>query len=253
MKLPLASTDFGTWHGDVDPVSFVGFGFFTTEPRDFLGRTFPKWHIFRRVGCGTLLSPGDVAITGIWVLFLLVAVTGSWSVVNTTGAVIKGGYGHSSIYDELNGVILVHGGYHSMSAATYLLTDALYEFNPNTSAWYVLCCFFVYVCWPWCNFFPLLCQSVLSVLCAPLVGRQEGHPVCKKLSCGVLAWLSVWSEVKTCILPSRCHCHSLSLVPLKSRLVLPLWYWLTWVVPDKGPLNGCVCTMPALFLPPCFG
>jgi len=26
-----------------------------------------------------------------------------------------------------------------------------------------------------------------------LVGRQEGHPACKKLSGGVLAWLSVWS------------------------------------------------------------
>jgi len=32
-----------------------------------------------------------------------------------------------------------------------------------------------------------------------LVGRQEGHPVCKKLSGGVLAWLSVWSEVQTCM------------------------------------------------------
>jgi len=28
-----------------------------------------------------------------------------------------------------------------------------------------------------------------------LVGRQEGHPACKKLSGGVWAWLSVWSEV----------------------------------------------------------
>ena len=44
-----------------------------------------------------------------------------------------------------------------------------------------------------------------------LVGRQEGHPACKKLSGGVLAWLSVWIEVQTCIWPSRCHCHSLSL------------------------------------------
>jgi len=35
-----------------------------------------------------------------------------------------------------------------------------------------------------------------------LVGWQEGHPVCKKLSGGVLAWLSVWSEVQTCIWPS---------------------------------------------------
>jgi len=26
-----------------------------------------------------------------------------------------------------------------------------------------------------------------------LVGQQEGHPACKKLSGGVLAWLSVWS------------------------------------------------------------
>ena len=23
------------------------------------------------------------------------------------------------------------------------------------------------------------------------------------------------------------------------RLVLPFWYRLTWVVPEKGPLNGC--------------
>jgi len=35
-----------------------------------------------------------------------------------------------------------------------------------------------------------------------LVRRQEGHPACKKLSGGVLAWLSVWSEVQTCIWPS---------------------------------------------------
>ena len=32
-----------------------------------------------------------------------------------------------------------------------------------------------------------------------LVGRQEGHPACKKLSGGVLAWLSICSEVQTCI------------------------------------------------------
>jgi len=29
-----------------------------------------------------------------------------------------------------------------------------------------------------------------------LVGCQEEHPVCKKLSDQVLAWLSVWSEVQ---------------------------------------------------------
>jgi len=35
-----------------------------------------------------------------------------------------------------------------------------------------------------------------------LVGRQEGHQACKKLSGGVLVWLYVWSEVQTCIWPS---------------------------------------------------
>ena len=73
-----------------------------------------------------------------------------------------------------------------------------------------------------------------------LVGRQKGHPACKN-SGGVLAWLSVWSEAQTCIWPSWCHCHSLSLASVKSRLVLPFWYRLTWVVLEKGPLNGCVC------------
>jgi len=34
-----------------------------------------------------------------------------------------------------------------------------------------------------------------------LVGWQEGHPACKKLSGGVLAWLFVLSKVQTCIWP----------------------------------------------------
>jgi len=40
---------------------------------------------------------------------------------------------------------------------------------------------------------------------------------------------------------SCCHCHSLSPASVKSRLVLPFWYRLTWVVPEKWSLNGCVC------------
>ena len=48
-----------------------------------------------------------------------------------------------------------------------------------------------------------------------LVGRQEWHPACKKLSDEVLAWLSVWSEVQTCICPADAtatHCFTF-LVP----------------------------------------
>ena len=56
-----------------------------------------------------------------------------------------------------------------------------------------------------------------SVLwCCWLGGRKGIRPV-KNLSGGVLAWLSVWSEVQTCIWPSWCHCHSLSLASVKSR------------------------------------
>ena len=86
-------------------------------------------------------------------------------------------------------------------------------------------------------FFTINAHSVLW--CCWLGGRKGIRPV--KNSGGVLAWLSVWSEVLTCICPSWCQCHSLSLASVKSRLVLPFWYRLTWVVPEKGPLNGCVC------------
>ena len=91
---------------------------------------------------------------------------------------------------------------------------------------------------------PHLLQKYYFPICSALtllVGRQEGHPACRKLSGGVLTWLSVWSEVQTCIWPSCCHCHSLSLASVKSRLVLPFWYRLTWIVPDRGPLNVDVC------------
>ena len=53
-------------------------------------------------------------------------------------------------------------------------------------------------------------------------------------------WLSVWSEVQTYIWPSWCHCHSLSLASVKSRLVLPFWYRLTWVVSETRAVK-CVC------------
>ena len=69
-----------------------------------------------------------------------------------------------------------------------------------------------------------------------LGGRKGIRPV-KKLSSGVLAWLSVWSKVQTCI----CHCHSLSLASVKSRLVFPFLVPAHPGCPGQGPLNGCVC------------
>jgi len=82
---------------------------------------------------------------------------------------------------------------------------------------------------------------VPSVLWRCWLGDRKGIQPVKNLSGGVLAWLSVWNEMQTCIWPSWCHCYSLSLASVKSRLVLPFWYWLTQVVTEKGPLNVCVC------------
>ena len=53
-----------------------------------------------------------------------------------------------------------------------------------------------------------------------LVGWQEGHPACKKLSGGVPAWLPNYSEMLTCIWPSWCHCYSLS--PSSARSMPPI-------------------------------
>ena len=82
-----------------------------------------------------------------------------------------------------------------------------------------------------------------SVLWRCWLGGRKGIRSVKNKSGGLLAWLSVWSEVQTCMWPSWCHCHSLSLASVKSRLVLPFWYWFTRVVPEKGPLNACVCSL----------
>ena len=95
------------------------------------------------------------------------------------------------------------------------------------------------------EFPPPLFSSPLSSLPSPLeVGPPLRSRPCRprktyfgafwaKTEWWVLAWLSVWSEVQTCIWPSWCHCHSLSLASVKSRLVLPFWYRLTLVVLKK--------------------
>ena len=82
-----------------------------------------------------------------------------------------------------------------------------------------------------------LCINAFSALTL-LVGRQEGHPACKKLSGEVLAWLERGADLhmaQLMPLPLTVSCFS------KIQIGLPFWYRLTWVVPEKGPLNGCAC------------
>jgi len=67
--------------------------------------------------------------------------------------------------------------------------------------WALMCmliCILISVFYITSTAFSAIAFSALALL----VGRQEGHPACKKVSGGVLAWLSVWSAVQTCIWPS---------------------------------------------------
>ena len=107
---------------------------------------------------------------------------------------------------------------------------------------------------PWFDFwFRCYIYCLPSVLwCCWLGGRKGIWPI--KTEWWGAGVVSVWSEVQTCIWPSWCHCHSLSLASGKSRLVLTFWYRLTRVVLDKGPLNGCmyICICCLLVYIVCF-
>jgi len=74
-------------------------------------------------------------------------------------------------------------------------------------------------------------QRAFSAL-MPLVGRQDGHPACKTewWDAGVVICLwsgHICSIAQQMPLPLTTSCSS------KSRLVLPFWYQLAQVVPDK--------------------
>ena len=71
---------------------------------------------------------------------------------------------------------------------------------------------------------------VPSVLwCCWLGGRKGIWPVKNWVVACCRGYLP-GARMQTCLRPSWCHCHSLSLASVKFRLVLPFWYWLTWVL-----------------------
>ncbi|XP_015239606.1 PREDICTED: attractin-like protein 1 isoform X2 [Cyprinodon variegatus] len=62
----------------------------------------------------------------------------SWQVVPVGGAVVQGGYGHSSVYDEASGCVYVHGGYKALSNNKYGLVDHMYHYSVGTRTWLIL-------------------------------------------------------------------------------------------------------------------
>ena len=77
-----------------------------------------------------------------------------------------------------------------------------------------------------------------------LVGRQEWHPACKKLSGGLLAWLSVWSE------GADLHMAQLMPLPLTVSCYSKIQIGFTFLVPvhpgshgKKALKRACVCIL----------
>ncbi|XP_078787636.1 attractin-like protein 1 isoform X3 [Oryzias latipes] len=62
----------------------------------------------------------------------------SWQVASTSGAVVQGGYGHTSVYDETSGCVYVHGGYKALSSNKYGLVDHMYRYHIAKKTWLVL-------------------------------------------------------------------------------------------------------------------
>ena len=75
-----------------------------------------------------------------------------------------------------------------------------------------------------------------------LVGQQEGHLACEKiLSGGVLAWLSVWSEVQTCIMAQ------LMPLPLTVSCFIKIQIGFTFLIParpaKRAIKRACACVI----------
>ena len=82
-----------------------------------------------------------------------------------------------------------------------------------------------------------------------LVGRQEGHPAYENWV--VECWRGYLSGARCRLAYGPADAtatHCLVHASVKSRLVVPFWYWLTWVVPDKGMLSSCCCFHPPLII-----
>jgi len=87
-------------------------------------------------------------------------------------------------------------------------------------------------------------RSLLFSALTLLVGRQEGHPACKKLSGVVLAWLSVWSS------DADLHMAQLMPLPLTVSCFSKIQTGFTFLVPAHPGSPGqwaikrvsvCVC------------
>ena len=89
-------------------------------------------------------------------------------------------------------------------------------------------------------FYTCCVSSAFSALTV-LVGYQEEHVACKKLSAMMLVSLYVWSEVEMlCIWSSWCHCHPIISCFIKIEIALTFLVPSYPGCPEKRPLNVCL-------------
>ena len=101
-----------------------------------------------------------------------------------------------------------------------------------------------------CMYIHICIYKIPSVLWRCWLGGRKGIRPVKNWVVG--CW-------RGCVFGARCRLayspadatatHCLLTASVKSRLVLPFWYRLTRVVPEKGPLNVCVCVFLVCILP----
>jgi len=138
-----------------------------------------------------------------------------------------------------------------------IINNSVKQFNNSTVAWLQTCissihCTTSFFMWKIC--FEYKHTRIYSIQdCGLLIRKCNHFPGSWNLP-SVLwrCWFSgrkgsqpVKNWVVVC-LERVADLHMAQLMPLPltvscfSKMVLPFWYRLTWVVPEKGPLNGCV-------------
>jgi len=116
--------------------------------------------------------------------------------VGCTAVVIGASYTvHNARPDGMSQRSHSHGEIHAISAATGSQREVQ---NCQVSRVVLVCCLFIMLATSSLRNIECCCRSKPTDFHC----WSRGYPACKKLSGGVLAWLSVWSKVQTCIWPS---------------------------------------------------
>ncbi|CAG0895551.1 unnamed protein product, partial [Cyprideis torosa] len=64
--------------------------------------------------------------------------TAEWRIVRTHGARVQGGFGVAATWDPVSQMVYAQGGAFSQSTSSYVITDAMYAYDPDTRIWSLL-------------------------------------------------------------------------------------------------------------------